>query len=118
MKLHRSITEPIREFIDMDHRWRAEDRGLIWCWENGRLLAEQDPALAQRAKDGELMPLTWQGGFSGELIDKNKTGTLEYLANWQGLRGDDLDIDTEKSITLVCTRLGTKVTYTTERAKP
>ncbi|HAE59771.1 MAG TPA: hypothetical protein DCG54_09785 [Anaerolineae bacterium] len=110
-KLYRSITEPIRDFVDMDHRWRAEDRGLIWCWENGRLLAEKEPDLAWRAKQGELMPLALQGGFSGDLDNKNKTGTLLYLANWQGLRGEDLDIDTESKVTLVCSKWGTMVTY-------
>jgi len=95
----------------MQHRWRAEDKGLIWCWENGRLLAEQEPALAQRAKQGELMLLAWRGGVPAEFKGKKKTGTLEYLACWQGLAGKDLAIDTETPFTLTCSSTGAKVTF-------
>jgi hypothetical protein len=36
MRIHRSITEPIREGASWDERWNAADDGLIACWERGR----------------------------------------------------------------------------------
>lgn len=114
MKLCRSIAEPIREFIDMDHRWRGPDRGLIWCWERGRMLADEDPTLASRARDGELMVLAWRGGVTPGLKIKKKAGTLFYLAQWQGIAGKDLDLDMDGSTTLTCSNTGIEVTYSTE----
>ncbi len=112
-----SIDTPIREFIDMDHRWRGPDRGLIWCWERGRLLAIENPSLAERAKSGELMTLTWKGGVPEEFKSPRKEGTLNYLAHWQGLAGKDLDIDTECPVSLTCAVTGVVVTYTKDSWK-
>lgn len=114
MRLHRSINEKIREFIDMDHRWRGSDNGLIWCWERGRQMRNEDPDLATRAKNGELMLLGWRGGVEPGLKLKSKKGSLYYLAQWQGLRGEDLNIDTDQTIALVCSLTGVEVTYSFE----
>ena len=111
MKLNRSINIPIRDFIDMDHRWRDFDNGLIWCWERGRIMSHDDPELSKRAKNGELVPLNWKGGVLPGLKGKKKNGTLQYLAQWQGLAGEDLDIDTNASIELVCSLTGVKVIF-------
>lgn len=76
----------------MDHRWRNEDKGIIWCWERGRQIGNADPELASRARNGELMVLGWKGGVPLEFKGEKKQGTLNYLAQWQGLAGKDLDI--------------------------
>lgn len=111
MKLKRSIDTEIRDFVSLDHRWRSADEGLIWCWERGRQMSEEDPELASRARKGELMVLNWTGGVPFRFKGKRKKGTLHYLAQWQGLTGRDLDIDTDKPTTLVCSLTGVKVTY-------
>ena len=60
MHLERSIQQPIMEFVDMDHRWRGPDAGLIWCWERGRQKAVEDPALAVMARKEVLVPLAFK----------------------------------------------------------
>jgi len=85
---------------------------LITCWEVGRELSIKDPELAERAKSGELPPAGWKGGVEKETKQKTKYGTLFYLAQWQGLRGEDLDIELSKDTELVCSRTGTKVIFT------
>ena len=118
MHLESSIQQPIREFVDMDHRWRGPDAGLIWCWERGRQKAAEDPALAVWARKGVLMPLTWKGGVDKDKIPKSnkKNGHLFYLAQWQGLAGKDLDIDTDGDTRLICSATGVEVTYSRKRA--
>jgi hypothetical protein len=49
MRIHRSITEPIREGASWDERWNAADDGLIACWERGREKRLEDPSLAAQA---------------------------------------------------------------------
>ena len=111
MKFHRSTEESIREFIDMDHRWNDSDKGLIWCWERGRLMAEEDPELAEKAKNGELMVLGWKGGVPEGFKGKKKEGSFNYLAQWQGLAGKDLDIETDTSVTIICALSGVNVNF-------
>lgn len=72
--------------------WKGSDRGLIWCWERGRQREAEEPDLAMRARDGELTPLVW------------KRGTLQYLATWQGLRGEDLSIDLNIERVITCSK--------------
>ncbi len=113
MRISCRIDADIREFQGMGHRWRSEDKGLIWCWERGRKIAAEDPALAERAKKGELMELGWQGGVtpSKNLKMKKKKGSHYYLAMWQGLAGNDLNIDTDSTPKLTCSVTGVEVTY-------
>jgi hypothetical protein len=111
MKIYRSIDEPIRDFVDMEHRWRVSDKGLIWCWERGRQISQESPDLAFQAKNGELMILVWRGGVHLGFKGKKKKGTLSYLAQWQGLAGKDLYIDTEASVTIICSKTGVEVTF-------
>jgi hypothetical protein len=103
-KLHRSAREPIREGLTWDETWRGPDNGLIWCWERGRLDRIEKPELAARADCGELVPLDWKGGVQEKLKVERKPGTLKYLATWQGLRGEDLDISLDAESTIVCAR--------------
>ena len=117
VKVCRSIQESIRQGPSFDERWRGADGGLITCWETGRRLRDRDPELAQRAQNGELPVLGWKGGVSEATKSGKKYGTLHYLAKWQGLRGEDLDIDPSQEIELVCTRTGMRVIYTGDTSK-
>ena len=117
MKLYRSVKQEIREFVSMEHRWKGSDKGLIWCWELGRQMREETPELAKRAQDGELMISGWKGGVDPASKIKSKKGTYNYLAEWQGLRGEDLNIDTDLPTTLVCSLSGVEVTYSKDGHK-
>ena len=112
MRIYRNISEPKRQATDYDVLWNGEDQGLITSWETGRDKAKSDPGLAARAKNGELVMLGWKGGVDKPLKTKNKYGGLLYVAMWQGLRGENLDIDLESEIRMICTRTGVPVTYT------
>jgi hypothetical protein len=92
--------------------WEGPDEGLIWCWERGRQERLERPDLAARADQGELVVgLDWKGGVEKKLKVEKKRGTLKYLATWQGLRGEDLDIDLEHERVIVCTRTGQAVVF-------
>jgi hypothetical protein len=112
MRIQRNITEPKRQTTDYDVLWNGEDQGLITSWETGRDKAKSDPGLATRAKNGELVMLGWKGGVEKVLKTKNKYGGLLYVAMWQGLRGENLDIDLSSEIKMTCSRTGVPVTYT------
>ena len=117
MRIHRSITEPIREGATWDERWNAEDDGLIACWERGREKKLEDPSLAAQATAGQLVVLPWKGGVEKAIKKKQKFGTLFYLAMWQGLRGEDLNIDPTEEVVLKCTMTGMAVVFTGDMAK-
>jgi len=129
-RLYRSIEEPIRTGLTWEELWLDQDNGLIWCWErgrqyrtettaqpvwkNGRYSLPETPAeRAVRAVNGELVMDGWRGGVEKKLKDprKKKSGTLQYLATWQGMRGEDLDIDLDEERTIVCTRFQQAVTF-------
>ncbi len=111
-RIYRSCNEPQRQDLSWDDRWKGADKGLITCWEVGRKLSEKEPELAIRAKKGELPVLGWKGGVEKILKKKKKIGTLFYLAQLQGLRGVDLDIDLTKEYTMTCARTSVTVTFT------
>jgi len=120
MRIELSIDSPIRATATWDQRWLGNDQGLIACWERGRETAVLDPGLGARAKAGQLVPLPWKGGVdpTGEKKStKPKYGTLNYLAMWQGLRGDDLDIDLGADAELTCTSTRVVVVFTTDPSK-
>jgi hypothetical protein len=117
MKIQRSIAKPVRQNADWDERWAGEDRGLIGCWERGREKASEDPALAARAREGHLVVLPWKGGVEKAIKKKQKFGTLYYLAMWQGLRGENLDIDVDEEPVRTCTATGMTVVFTGDPAK-
>lgn len=102
--VQRSREEPARAGATWEERWRGDDRGLVTCWEVGRALAAKQPELAERAKRGELPVLGWKGGVERKLTVR-KYGTRNYLAQWQGLRGNDLDIDLDHEYELTCAHL-------------
>jgi len=116
MRIWRSIQEPVNEVLDYEKRINGDDKGLINAWQVGRRLAERDPDVAARARKGELPVLGVRGGVERE-INVKKIGSLWYLAQWQGLRGEDLDIDMDAEVTMVCSRTGVKVSYTLDISK-
>ena len=115
--IHRSHDEPIRERPSWDERWCGPDRGLVTCWEVGRQLRARDPELASKAEGGELLPLEWKGGVVKKLKKQPKYGTLCYLAKWQGLRGEDLDITLSEEVELICSKTGMRVIFTDDVEK-
>ncbi len=88
--LNRAVEIPIRCGLSTDELWSGPDRGLIWCWERGRQKRVEDPMLATQASNGELIRLVW------------KRGTFQYLATWQGIRGENLDLALDSERTIVC----------------
>ena len=117
-KIHRPVDAPRREGLSWQERWEGEDQGLISSWENGRARGNQNPDLAARARNGELPPSAWKGGAAKPLKTKaTKYASLWYLAEWQGLRGGDLDIDIDEEVQMTCSRTGVRVTYTFDPAK-
>lgn len=117
MHVHRSVNEEKREGLSWDELWNGPDKGLIACWERGREKARENPGLAEAAKAGQLVAIGWKGGVAQEIKSKKKTGTLWYLAMWQGLRGEDLDIVMTDEPRLTCTETGVTVTYTMDYEK-
>ena len=116
-KIQRSINEPIRKGLTWDETWKKADKGIIVSWEIGRKLSLDEPDLAKKAKNGELPILGWKGGVEKTIKKKLKYGTFFYLAQWQGLRGEDLDIDLSKETELVCSKTGIKVIFTDDSKK-
>ena len=110
-RLRRSINEPIRQGLSWDETWRGTDNGLIFCWERGRQERLERPEDAARADRGELVGLDWKGGVRKKLKIEKARGTLSYLATWQGLRGEDLDIDREGERVIVCSRFNQAVVF-------
>ncbi len=117
MKIERSINEPIREGLTWEEKWQGPDHGLIICWEVGRARSSVELDLAIQAQKGQLIPLPWKGGVEKELKLKQKYGTYLYLAAWQGLRGEDLRIDTEIEQAITCTATNMRMRFTKDAKK-
>jgi len=117
MKIHRSISEQTRTNLSWQERWQDIDHGLISCWELGREIGKKEPDLVTRALQGQLVPLPFKGGVEKKIKKTSKFGPLYYLATWQGLRGEDLDIDMEQEIDITCTRTDMTVTFTSDYRK-
>ncbi len=102
-----------------EERWHGPDQGLICCWLRGIEKAQEDPELAAKALGDELPVLAWKGGVENKIKSRTKVGSFKYLATWQGLRGEDLNIDPSDEIKLTCARTGVIVTFTSslERLK-
>lgn len=113
--LHCSIDQPIRKGLSWKEMWRGSDHGLIYCWERGRQKRIEDPGLATRAEQGELMILVWKGGVEKKLLtNEKKFGSFQYLATWQGLRGEDLDIALDEERIIVCSKTGQTVIFSSK----
>lgn len=91
-------------------RWEGPDGGLVAAWARGLEKRAEDPFLASNVDAGQLPVLAWRGGVE-KPIKGEKSGTLLYLATWQGLRGEDLHIDTAAVVRMTCPRHGVTVVY-------
>ena len=116
-RIYRSISEPIRIDLSYQERWEGSDHGLITSWEIGRILSVEDIDLAAKVRRHELPMLGWRGGVENEAEGTEKSGSLYYLAKWQGLRGVDLEIDLNIPMHLICSKTGVKVTFMVESLK-
>ncbi len=117
MRIYRSILDPIIDVPDYGERIDGVDKGLINAWQVGRSLAQRDADLVERALRGELPKLGVKGGIDKKPKAKFKYGCLWYLAELQGLKGVDLDIDLDCEVDLVCSRTGVRVTFTSDISK-
>lgn len=115
--IRHSFSEPCREGLTWEQIWQGPDQGLIKCWEVGRELALKNAALAELCRSNALPPLNWKGGNSRPLKKKEKFGAFQYLAQWQGLRGEDLCIDWDSELTMTCSVTGMVVTFTRDLTK-
>jgi hypothetical protein len=116
MLIQRTVSDARRGELTWEQLWKGPDAGIIASWERGLEKRTEDAAMAQRALSGELLVLPWKGGVERP-IKARKYGTFLYLAMWQGLRGEPLNIETSQEVTLVCARTQMQVTYTSNRAK-
>lgn len=117
MHIQATNFDPSRAALPWAERWEGPDQGLIACWERGHEKAAESETLASAARRGELVVLPWKGGVDRPTKLGAKYGSLFYLAMWQGLRGEPLDIDTDKDIAITCSRTGMVVTYTADASK-
>lgn len=62
-------------------------------------------------------PVGWTGGVPKDFKQKKRYATFRYLAQWQGIRGDDLDINLAKEPQIVCSLTGVRVIFTTDLVK-
>ena len=124
--IFRSIDTPIRKDLTWEESWTGEDSGLIYCWEKGIEMSFESPNKAEKALNGELLILSWRGGVRKKLKDKEedgvtieniKRGTFNYLATWQGLRGEALNIDLTKKLFIVCSKYNQKVVFKPKKFK-
>lgn len=111
MHIKRSVNNSIRENVTYQERIDGFDRGLINAWEVGRELALRNPDLVEKMRNGELPVLNVKGGVDRPIKD-TKIGSLWYIAMRQGLLGDDLDIDIDSEVELVCSMTSVRVLYT------
>jgi hypothetical protein len=117
MIVSKSISEPINTAGDWDERWGSPAAGLVTSWNRGRELVREQPDLAEGARAGRLIPLPWKGGVEKKILKETKYGSLNYLAMWQGLRGEDLNIDLDTEPSLTCSSTGMTVIFTNDKDK-
>lgn len=111
MNIRCSINERPSVSNHWETRWQGLDNGLLCSWLRGIEKAATETELREAAVKGELPLLAWKGG--GPSIKAGKRlGSLHYLATWQGLRGEDLSIDTVAGAVLTCARTRMVVTFT------
>ena len=112
MRVTASVYAPPMLPNDWKERWEGTDCGLLACWVRGLEFATERPDLAAQALAGELPVLPWRGGVEKEIKTGKKIGSLNYLAMWQGMRGQDLDVSLTEDVSLVCSRTLVPVRFT------
>lgn len=113
---HPSKTPPILS-DDFQERLEGPDQGLINAWVAGLEKRASWPGTAAKALGGELPVLPFRGGVEKRIKRTDKVGSLLYVAMWQGLRGEDLNLDTAAEISMTCTRTGVPVLFTMDYNK-
>jgi len=118
-EIKRSIETNIRTSPTFEERWRGQDQGMITAWEVGRKRAIENPELKNATLNNELPVLGYIGGYEKTLSIKFKYAPFHYLAEWQGLRGDDLDIDSirDEGKVIVCSKTNMKTIFTLDSNK-
>ncbi len=117
MKIFRSVNEPIRTGLSWDERWGDAHRSVISSWERGREKSLESPDLAADARNGQLVLLPWKGGVEKAIKKTEKYGVFNYLAMWQGLRGDDLNVDPDQERSVTCSVTEMTVVFTSDYDK-
>lgn len=117
MLIYHPISNPPTPSEDWHERWNGPDQGLVCSWLRGIEKSQESPDLAAKAKAGELPILSWKGGVVKAIKTKTKVGAMNYLAAWQGLRGEDLSIDPDSEISMTCSRTGVPVLFTNQIQK-
>jgi hypothetical protein len=119
LRVQRSAAAPIRAGLTVEARWLGPDTGVIAAWERGRAIAKEPgrEELVAAVRAGQLPILPWKGGVERAIKAKQKFGTMRYLAMWQGLRGDDLDVDLSRHVQVTCAATGVTVTFTNDVAE-
>ncbi|MBZ9783934.1 hypothetical protein K9857_20575 [Pseudomonas sp. REP124] len=107
----RSVATDIRceDGLSWFEKWLDTDEGLISYWERGRKKATKYPALASKCLAGVLPILNGPAGCDRQLSQDGET--LRYLAEWQGLRGENLDVKLDSKVVLVCSGSGVRVEF-------
>jgi hypothetical protein len=116
MMITESFQNPPQLPADFNACWTGPDRGLLAAWLRGLEKRNESPELATLCERGEFPILAWKGGVE-KPVKGIKTGSLLYLATWQALRGEDLNIDTESEPVLQCSKTGTRVAFTLDTKK-
>ena len=116
MLFERDFTSPYRDADSVAKRFDGPDKGLITAWEVGRKMRAKNHHLLKYYDLGALPMDGFKGGaFDVEAYEKALKegteyefpvtpleGTLHYLAQLQGLKGENLSVDTDKEYTLTC----------------
>lgn len=111
MLIQASAVNPPRQSESWEERQEGEDKGLISAWFAGRSMREREPDVVRAAIRGELPVLPFKGGVE-KAIKGRKIGSLHYIAMWQGLRGDDLNVVLASRPVMRCIRTGVLVNFT------
>lgn len=106
---------PVSE--DYSIRINGPDKGLVNAWLVGLEKRQSDLELASKAQAGELPVLPFKGGVEKKIKTRSKMGSLWYVAAWHGLRGEDLALDTDQELQLICAKTLVSVTYTFNTSK-
>lgn len=111
MRITAAAAFPPSQPGDWTARWEGQDHGLIAAWFAGREYAQHAPDVAEQARRGVLVALPFKRGATTP-VKGMRWGTLLYVAMWQGMRGEDLDIDPTADVRLTCSSTGGAITYT------
>ncbi|WP_423459916.1 hypothetical protein [Ottowia sp. VDI28] len=112
-----SASSPPTAEANFEKRVNGPDGGMVSAWLAGRELSSQRPDLAAAATANELPILAFAGGVERKIKLQEKLGALQYVAMWQGLRGDDLRVNLSEESVLMCSKHGVRVRFTADWRK-